>query len=141
MDEVEGQARVRYFTPAEANQVLPALIVQMGQARELLARSRGLVVAAAVGRSDRELDEVRAESRALQEQIRALIEDIHERGVQVKGIDPGLLDFPALRHGLEVLLCWKEGEARIGFWHPLSTGLKGRQPIEETSEAAWEWCN
>ena len=141
MDEDSRPARVRYFTPDEADALLPTLIVQMGQAKELLARSRSLVVSLASGGSDRQLEEVRAEIRSLQEQIRALLEDILERGVQVKGLDPGLLDFPALRHGLEVLLCWREGEQGVGFWHPLSTGLKGRQPVDETPASAWEWCH
>ena len=141
MDEVAHPARVRYFTPTEANELLSGLILQMGQARELVARSRALVVAAAVGRSQQELDDVRAESRSLQAQIEALIEDIHGQGVQVKGIEPGLLDFPALRYGLEVLLCWKQGEDRVDYWHAIPTGMSGRQPIDETPPAAWEWCN
>lgn len=141
MDEVSRPARVRYFTPAEANEALPELIAQVGQAQALLGCSRDLVIAASVARSEPELEAVRAESRALQVRIKALIDDVHGKGVQVKGIDPGVLDFPALRHGLEVLLCWTEGEERIDFWHPISTGAAGRQPIDETPEAAWEWCN
>ena len=82
-----------------------------------------------------------AEFRQLQEQARIIIEGIAERGIEVKGLEPGLLDFPALRHGLEVLLCWRQGERRIEHWHPIPTGIAGRQPVEGTPDDAWEWCN
>jgi hypothetical protein len=53
---------------------------------------------------------------------------------------PPLLDFPALRDGQEVYLCWREGEADITHWHPLHTGIRGRQPLEGDT-ASWEWCS
>jgi hypothetical protein len=41
----------------------------------------------------------------------------------------GLLDFPSLRDGREVYLCWKYGEDQIDFWHDMDAGFMGRQPI------------
>jgi hypothetical protein len=41
------------------------------------------------------------------------------------------VDFPALREGHEVYLCWQQGEERIDFWHEKDAGFAGRQPIEQ----------
>ena len=59
-----------------------------------------------------------------------LLHRILETGTQVKDINTGLLDFPALREGHEVYLCWKYGEGQIAFWHEVDAGFAGRQPIK-----------
>jgi len=59
-----------------------------------------------------------------------LLHHIQRTGVQVKDINTGLLDFPALHDGHEVYLCWQIGERRIGYWHEIDAGFAGRQPIE-----------
>lgn len=60
-----------------------------------------------------------------------LVHKVLATGVQVKDINTGLLDFPALRQGHEVYLCWKYGEDKIAFWHEVEVGFAGRRPIEE----------
>ena len=62
--------------------------------------------------------------------LREAIESITELGVQVKDLDIGLVDFPTTYHGQEVLLCWRLGEPRIGHWHGLEEGVRGRKPID-----------
>jgi hypothetical protein len=64
------------------------------------------------------------------ERLDALIHQILDTGVQIKDVNIGLLDFPALRDGREVYLCWKYGEDDIAFWHEVEAGYAGRQPIE-----------
>jgi hypothetical protein len=54
---------------------------------------------------------------------------IHEVGALVKDLDVGLVDFPATRDGEEILLCWRLGEAEVGFWHGLDEGFSGRKPL------------
>jgi hypothetical protein len=49
--------------------------------------------------------------------------------VIVRDLDRGLVDFPALREGREVYLCWQEGEDEIGYWHETDEGFAGRQPL------------
>jgi hypothetical protein len=61
--------------------------------------------------------------------IARCIDGIHELGALVKDVDRGLVDFPALRDGEEVLLCWRVGEDEIGFWHPVDEGFSGRRPL------------
>ena len=59
-----------------------------------------------------------------------LIHAIQDTGVLIKDINIGLLDFPAIRNGREVYLCWKHGEGDIEFWHEIADGFAGRQPID-----------
>ena len=56
--------------------------------------------------------------------------ELEALGVQLKDYERGLLDFPSMREGRVVLLCWQLGEGdRIEWWHDLETGFSGRQPI------------
>ena len=58
-----------------------------------------------------------------------LMRKIEEMGCEVKGIREGLIDFPSLREGREVYLCWRMPEKEILFWHDLNAGFIGRKPI------------
>jgi hypothetical protein len=96
------------------------------QARELQAR--------ALGNGHVRTEEGRAriaEATQIAKQIEARLERITERGVLVKDLDSGLIDFPTMRDGREVYLCWRleEGE-RIAWWHEIEAGFAGRQPLE-----------
>jgi hypothetical protein len=61
--------------------------------------------------------------------ITECLRELDELGVQVKDLDRGLLDFPALRGDEVVLLCWHVGEDDIGWWHGESDGFAGRRPL------------
>lgn len=100
------------------------LEVEMQQLTQRIFLSGGLhvdVTATARRRAERE--------RALKEAEDTLAE-IDEIGVQVKDLDHGLLDFPCLLDGETVLLCWKQGEKEISFWHTMDAGFAGRQPVD-----------
>jgi hypothetical protein len=73
-----------------------------------------------------------AASRVVEEFARldALVHRILETGALFKDINLGLLDFPALKEGREVYLCWKYGEVDIAFWHEIEAGYAGRQSID-----------
>ena len=58
-----------------------------------------------------------------------LMRKIEEMGCEVKGIREGLIDFPSLREGREVYLCWRMPEKEILFWHDLNEGFAGRKSI------------
>jgi len=64
------------------------------------------------------------------DRLDALIHSVQDMGAIIKDINTGLLDFPALKDGREVYLCWKYGEEDIAFWHEIAEGFAGRQPIE-----------
>lgn len=63
------------------------------------------------------------------EKLDALVHRILDTGVLIKDINIGLLDFPALKDGREVYLCWQYGEGEIAYWHEIEAGYAGRQPI------------
>ena len=65
------------------------------------------------------------------ERIIKNIEQINEMGVLVKDLDKGLCDFAYRMDGRVVYLCWKLGEAEIGWWHETSAGFSGRQALEK----------
>lgn len=64
------------------------------------------------------------------EKLDALVHQILDTGVLIKDINIGLLDFPALKEGREVYLCWQYGEGEIAFWHEVDAGFAGRQSID-----------
>jgi hypothetical protein len=56
---------------------------------------------------------------------------LREMEVVLRDLDRGLVDFPALREGHEIYLCWQEGEPEIGFWHEPEAGFAGRRPLAD----------
>lgn len=78
-------------------------------------------------------DELAASLRDIAGLVAGLMEkqiaSIEDRGLHVKGIEPFLVDFPSLREGREVYLCWQEGEDEITYWHDADAGFAGRQPL------------
>ena len=130
---------MRHFTPEEANAALAevgplvekmvahrlAHIEALTRQEELEGRIRGngggippATLAAAAA-------EVESEAR----ELARVIDEINEHGAQVKDIDEGLIDFPALSGGETVLLCWKLGEDEIRYWHTLEDGFAGRREV------------
>jgi hypothetical protein len=61
--------------------------------------------------------------------LREALSELQAAEVILRDLDRGLVDFPALRDGEEIYLCWVEGEDEIGWWHPPDTGYAGRQPL------------
>lgn len=123
----------RYFTVEEANEFLPTL-------ETLLQRLKGLV--ARMNSEYSELEGLREVVRGngghqrgqqyLSEVARfaGLIQEVNKNGCILKDIDKGLVDFPFMKDGREVYLCWMLGEESIGWWHERDAGYPGRQPIE-----------
>jgi hypothetical protein len=62
--------------------------------------------------------------------IARCVNAIHTRGAIVKDLDLGLVDFPALRGGEEILLCWRLGEDEVAYWHGLEEGFAGRKRLD-----------
>jgi hypothetical protein len=129
----------RYFTPAEAN---ASLVDVRPVAEELVAHRR--MMGAAAGRRAQLVQRIAGnggdfdpqEPRALEEEferegsaVARCVEQLEGLGVLVKDLDRGLVDFPALRDGEEVLLCWEVGEDGIAFWHGVEEGFAGRKPL------------
>ena len=63
-------------------------------------------------------------------QVNRLVNHLTSRGCVLKGLEQGLVDFPAMREGREVFLCWKNPEQAVTHWHDLDTGFAGRQKLD-----------
>ncbi|MBC5825266.1 MAG: DUF2203 domain-containing protein [Candidatus Eremiobacteraeota bacterium] len=69
------------------------------------------------------------QAEQLHGELSALIEVVQQHGCTVKDLDLGLVDFPALRGGQLVNLCWKLDEPAIAFWHGMEEGFQARRSI------------
>ncbi len=61
--------------------------------------------------------------------FKELLEQFNRRDIQVKDLDRGLVDFPAIQAGREVFLCWELEEDDITHWHDLDSGFAGREKL------------
>jgi hypothetical protein len=130
---------VRHFTPEEANAALEhvrPLVERMVEQRrahlDALARQEeleGHIRGNGGGIPPAELAETAAEVDRVARELARTIDEIAAAGAEVKDLDEGLVDFPALRHGETVLLCWKLGEDEIRYWHHVEDGFAGRQEL------------
>lgn len=123
----------RYFTLSEANETLNTirpLVDEIQAIRQKVLSSQPDIWSAlekSVGNGGNRSLSLLIEDF---EQLDALVHSILKLGVLIKDINTGLLDFPALREGREVYLCWQLGEGEIAFWHEVDSGFAGRQPID-----------
>jgi hypothetical protein len=62
-------------------------------------------------------------------QLNTQLRRLQEMDVQIKDFERGLLDFPHLRDGREVFLCWELDEDDIEFWHDIDAGYSGRERL------------
>jgi hypothetical protein len=70
------------------------------------------------------------EFATLAAELQDLVDRLIALGLQVKDVETGLVDFPALREGEDVLLCWRVGEPAVEWWHGYDDGFGGRRPID-----------
>ena len=130
---------MRHFTPEEANAALAEvrpLVERMVERRrehvEALQEQESLegkIRGNGGGIPPARLAEANAHVDAIARDLARIVDEIAEHGAQVKDLDEGLVDFPALREDETVLLCWKLGEDEIRFWHRLEDGFEGRREL------------
>ena len=129
----------RNFTPDEANELLPTvrpLVERMVEAKRALdaAQAEADDVSTRIsgnggGLPPARLAEVDAGVNRRATELAGALEEIQALGVVVKDLDTGLVDFPSVRDGRDVLLCWRLGEDEVAFWHGYDDGFAGRRPI------------
>ncbi len=117
-------SEIRYFTPAEANRMLPLVrkivsdILKEGQAIRALSVSL-------------EKPEEDPEINRLMDHLDELFDELESLGCSYRDWNfvEGLVDFPSKIHGQEVLLCWRSDESKIAHYHDPESGYAGRLPI------------
>ena len=129
----------RYFTADEANALLPTVrpvVERMVAHRRALAVAtvRHSRIAAKIagnggGVDPHEIDRLKAQVDAEAAAVVNCVEELQRLGLLVKDLDEGLVDFPALRRGEKVLLCWRLGEDEVAYWHTVEGGFAGRRPL------------
>jgi hypothetical protein len=119
----------RYYTVDQANALLEDLRVSVERIRE----ARRIVLRSAVVIRDRAPGNGGGlDGTAHWESLRILreeIEGLSSRGIVLRDADTGLIDFPALREGRQIYLCWRPEEDRVGYWHEVDGGFGGRKPL------------
>jgi hypothetical protein len=132
----------KYFKREEAEELLPLIEHCLRQARdskqqvegldqELSQASARIMVLGGSLPAYGKLAATREQREKLIAQLQEVVNQIQETGCLVKDLDEGLVDFPTLREGKEVYLCWKLGEERIAYWHGIEEGFAGRKPLED----------
>lgn len=119
------EIQTKYFTPAEANRTLPLVkkivrdILNDVYKLKTLSESLGGNV------------ENNSEFKQLTININGYMGELEEIGCSYKdwNFDIGLVDFPSVVNGEEVLLCWRSDENEIRFYHGINDGFAGRKLI------------
>lgn len=131
------------FTPGEANAMLPELKEELKRLQELTAeyqrqfaelQKQKAAYKHPPGGRQANADPFFAEEGRIdfmRMEIDLLIGNFARKGVLLKMISPGLLDFPAVIDGKDVLICWKEGEETITHYHGWNDGFVGRKPLPD----------
>ncbi len=131
----------KYFTRDEAESLLPRVESllreiqmhreQVVELEERLAEQRVKLMSNGHQRGD-EMQRMQADIISANAEITRRVRNIASLGVLVKDLDTGLIDFPTLRNGREVYLCWRLGEgSRIAWWHEVDSGFAGRQRLQD----------
>ena len=117
----------RSFTLAEARGLLPELRRQVDAL--VLVRADLGDAHAALRRGEQPAVGGLAEVKALEARLAEAVDWFAQRGIQLKGIAPVIVDFPAQLDGEPVLLCWLEGEATLDWYHSAEVGFMGRRRL------------
>src|SRR3954451_516290 len=121
----------RHYTLEEARALLPWVVGAIAALRDARERLTDLETRQALvdgsptnggGHKGKQVGEAFVE-------VQHAIADFDRHGIVLRDLDTGLIDFPAIRDGQEIYLCWIDGEADIGFWHDLDAGFQGRQRL------------
>ena len=132
----------KFFDLQEANQLIPTIRIELMALQRIkkeidtkmsvLQQMRSCGGEAGGESHSDPFFELECEIEFAQMEARAHVVNIVKTGAELKDIDRGLVDFPAWKDGVEVLLCWRLGEEKIAYWHGRDSGYMGRMPIEES---------
>lgn len=124
------------WTLERANKALPLvrrivedLVVQYRRWTELVERFEVASLRSSPEHPDAEADSLTKAVQACAREIQGFVAELEAIGVECKGYEQGLVDFPGERDGEPIYYCWQRGEPTVAHWHPRDSGFAGRQPI------------
>lgn len=132
--------RTRTYTVEEANRELPRvkrIVAQIAELSALLpeledqariAEYQSKRASAGADEQDRRQQAKDAAQGAEEELLKAVL-SLNSMGIALKGPLEGLIDFPSVRDGEPIELCWKLGEERVEHWHRIGEGYAGRKKL------------
>lgn len=129
------------FTVEDANKTLPLvkrivsdIVRDYWKWQDKVRQFEAAALLRTVDQPNEEADRLEQEAQQLARDIDGYMKEIGQLGVQVKGLDTGLVDFPGTVNGKPVLLCWQLGEESVQYWHDEEAGFAGRQPLPSYQE-------
>jgi len=123
----------RHYTVEQANAALPWVADRLQRMRDAHAQlndQEARAALTAVAPSNGGGEPGRLVSHAFLA-LRSGLGELQAMEVVLRDLDRGLVDFPSLRDGTEIYLCWEQGEEEIAYWHDPETGFSGRRPLAE----------
>jgi hypothetical protein len=121
----------RLFDKAGADALLPRLRELIGDLQEIATSDTTLESREHLAKAGQSNGSPAAAASAFRTSaaIQQILEEIRELGVILRDPRSGLCDFPAVREGQPVYLCWQLAEVEVAWWHPRDTGMAGRAPL------------
>jgi len=121
----------RYYTPDLANRSLPLVRAIAHDLRQCALEMEEVWTELHEGEkpSEQRAVELSGQIRSIQSRFECLVQELEQLGIELKDPFQGLLDFRSRRDGRVVHLCWQLGEDKVGHWHEIEAGFRGRQPI------------
>ena len=115
----------KFFTPKEVNQILPDVKKIVGEILSKAQEARVLMTTPDL------FNELQGQLIDLDKRIKVLMAQLEDMGCYYKdwNFEIGLVDFPAIIHGQQVLLCWRSDEPEVAWFHGYEDGYAGRRRV------------
>ena len=121
----------KHYSIEEARAQLPQIRKWLGEINQVRGRLKQLderIGQMVADGADAGGESVHKQIRLIAD-LRTVLQEFERRQIQIKDLDRGLIDFPAIMGSKEVFLCWEQDEEDIEFWHDLDAGYAGRERL------------
>lgn len=121
----------QHYTIEQARALLPRIrewLAELQQIRRRLGQMDERIAHLTADGADAGGETVNTQLRLIAD-LQRVLREFEQRQIQIKELDRGLIDFPAIIGGKEVFLCWEQDDTDIEFWHDLDAGYAGREKL------------
>ena len=130
-DEAGEYAHERHYTVEQAEAARPWVAERVGRIQDALETLRTPAAQTAMEDLDATVGGAwpGADVAAAVLSLFSAAEQLEAMDIVLRDADRGLVDFPSIRDGEQIYLCWQAGEPRVAWWHEPDAGFAGRQPL------------